>query len=638
MVLLMSAVGSVYAQDDKRDNTDYYSSGSIDPDNPNKDKIVDVLFKSDVIEENTIFAVELIAPRSIVGYYLAGEGILVVKESSGAKNIDLSLLAEEEFGALAINIDYGGGEYWKQYIYTYTAEGRTFISDTGRDTAWRRGLEYRCENGLISLAEKEAECRLFNQRLITDVVTSKTKSRGYIDGISVYGELSWIWSHGIYSGVKPLKFAKLELYELYNDGYGNFSEILLGETYSDAGGHYEIEVENKDSCEVFLRIYPESTTFRVTAYTFGYFDYHMDTSTIFAWRYWADELNFVVMADNGDDAYKALYVCQGVVVGQRYVLDMGLSVGFFSPKVNVYFPTAYSGGGDVVNISANDWDMWDTHSHEYGHAIQYRIGIWGSVYFAAITPPSGFTHKIETDHFSDGIAATYGKVFAMECAYIEAWATAFCQVAQEKYKNEYLGIPHASDGLAFQQVVINYNSVPQSGEAQEIAIAASLWHLYEILGYQGFWNATTQYGTNTLPVLISKLDAQYPQYRNQIGLSLGKHQIAPSNFQVTNRLSVSSTTPPAFVWRNNGSTAYPHDKFDLVFCDSSGNTVVVVSYLTSSAKYSDYVTYTLDSSTWSAVLAYFGNNSSSAISKVIIRGYLSALSPESGPYPSAYAT
>ena len=686
MSTLSSSAGSVYAQSVKS-NLVYVECSTGGFITPNQDNNVTVSLPSDVITENSTFEVAFSADKSIASSYFVNDGISVLSQNSKTSEQTYYLQSEKEFGKFECFFDFGDGVYQQQSIFTYTTEGKTFISTTGEDAAWFLGMCYKYNNGLITRVEMEYERSIYNQKYITystnNISQGMTVTRLSSYTFSAYGVLdTFLWAAPVANGVgavtKPLKFAKVELYDYY-DYYVYGNETPIATTYTDANGSYLFtydEDDNYDS-QVFIRVYPESTTFRVQSQTSGgnYNDYHMDSNSCYigTWSGQAQEISFSITAIySGSDICNAYYVFQGMVVGQRFALEMGMSTP--GSKLPVVYPastspvntsrTTYSisvnsttsiiTSATPINIEIvpNDKYMWDAFTHEYGHFVRIHKGLIVGNLYSSSTPGS---HTIFTDHFDDGLAAACGKAYTMEFTWNEAWATAFSQIAQEKYKSEYntgnvaYSVAYASDGIVRWADGL-YGAVPdlssydyfetENGEGQEFAIVGFLWDLsQQIMGYQNFWNVSTASGIRTLTNLTNSLNSSYPQFRNSIGLYLGVRQIAPFNFVVTNRNLVTTSTAPTFGWKICGSGSYPNNKFEICFYNSSGVLQHTITNITFSPQPANtaLITYTLSSGEWSTVLSKFSNNTMSALAYVTVNGYLTTLSPESGPYRSAFA-
>ncbi len=337
----------------------------------------------------------------------------------------------------------------------------------------------------------------------------------------------------------------------------------------------------------------------------------------------------------------AFYLAQGMVVAQRFAQAMGVN---FNKCLKVKYP--FTNGDNAfcwnkfAGIGKPYFDDFDTAMHEYGHFVEGINGTYGAnlLDFILYNP----SHSSYTDHFSD----KKSKQFAMELTWSESWATAFAQIAQEYYRSEYDKVLNFADKKHMDSVNYEeFNSMEDSGEAQEDAVIAFLWDLYDSSsksevydniswGYRTWWKNTTQSGMTTLTKFIEYINVSKPLQRSDIGELLGVHQIAPTNLTVTNLALVSTIVAPKLSWKVNGSNDNPNDKFKVVFYDSDGNQKYITQFISSSKSYNDTFTYEVSKSTWKNVLGHFSDN---ATINIAVQGYHKK-SPISGPYTSKHVS
>jgi hypothetical protein len=286
----------------------------------------------------------------------------------------------------------------------------------------------------------------------------------------------------------------------------------------------------------------------------------------------------------------AFYVAQGMVVAQRFAMAMGMNTNRF---LNVIYPFADATAfcwNQFSGIGKSSFNKFDTLTHEYGHFVEDVMGTYGSSLLDIVL--NNPNHAANTDHFYD----KDNKSFAMDLTWSEAWATAFAQIAQSYYLSEYVNkVDGFGDRLSHNYSCEDFSFNQQSNEAQEFAVIAFLWDLYDSysaaetydnvgLGYSAWWNATTKSGTTTLTKFVDIVESYYPQYRSQIGEIMGAHQIAPSNLTVVNASSLSVSAPPKLSWKVNGSKNNPNDRFQVVFYDASGNQKYATANISDNSK------------------------------------------------------
>ena len=226
----------------------------------------------------------------------------------------------------------------------------------------------------------------------------------------------------------------------------------------------------------------------------------------------------------------AAYVFQGMLVGERFAEKMGFNTNTY---VHVFYPIPienwdHEAGCTGVHpfygaaIGKDRFKDIDTLIHEYGHFVQHELGIYGCDYLEMYENDP--THVPDKDHFSD----KPDKEYAMELTWSEAWASAFSLLAQEYYAGQYKGISGFADIKIYDINYETYETLPASGEAQEDAVTAMLWDLYDAYsskesfdnvswGYQKWWSRTTIKGTYTLTHFSVFMSNYYPKDRCYYG-------------------------------------------------------------------------------------------------------------------------
>ncbi|MBR2025148.1 MAG: hypothetical protein IKA02_05010, partial [Clostridia bacterium] len=234
----------------------------------------------------------------------------------------------------------------------------------------------------------------------------------------------------------------------------------------------------------------------------------------------------------------------------------------------------------------------------------------------------------------------------MELTWSESWANAFSQLAQEFYKDEYIGISNFGDcfdnGRSMETPIIDY----RSGEAQEWAVTSLLWDVFDDSGtteahdnisstYQQWWNYTTREETYTLTDFIEVLYMYYSDIVPYVGEIMAAHQISPGNFRILNSVSVEyNQIEPRLTWKINGSEQNPNNKFDIVFYDDYGKELLYIPPFNVEKTYTETYVYSIPSDIWQEFLStHYGAYNVN----VVVRSYHSR-APLSGPYPSKYVS
>lgn len=592
----------------------------------------------------------------VTDYYYMTDGLTVTEKDTDGMQFEIS--AVDEIGSVDVYADYGNGEWIKSSVYTYQNNGTVYVSDISKDRAFYECMEAQYEAGLISMEEWEDAYTEFSHNFIIEDTTALYETTpanpsaniNLIDAsttatastsTTVTGTLRWELEDG---SKLPLRQTKIDLRDKETVG-----SSLIASTYTDSNGKFSFVFDKSEPLEnggldLFIRIYTEAKTFEVKQdLTFTYNSLATSVrenvssgSSI--------TINAYVPYDTSNNVNKSIYVLQGMVVGERFAQAMGMSTDNF---IHVLYPftlnteSAFCWGELADNcyagIGTNRFNNFDTLIHEYGHFVEVSMGNYGAqLWEMAINIP---IHKIDTDHFADKLLKDY----AMELTWSESWATAFSQIAQEYYKAEYPNVPGFADvkkdDIDFESPTIRENG----GEAQELAVIATLWDMYDsganesydniALGYRFWWEYTTKKGTYTLTDFAKFVDHYYPQNREEIGELMGQHQISPNRLRIRNKADVSELNPPELIWKVNGSSSNPNNRFQVVFFDNYGNYIYSTSYIESTKAYNSSFIYQVSLSDWTQVLKNYGGTFTINIA---VRAYHSE-EPISGPYISTYA-
>ena len=177
------------------------------------------------------------------------------------------------------------------------------------------------------------------------------------------------------------------------------------------------------------------------------------------------------------------------------------------------------------------------------------------------------------------------------------------------------------------------------------------------LGYQNWWNCTTQAGIYTLEDFISYMDSVHPELRSEIGTIMACHKISPD---APIPSTYSASEPPELTFVVNGSEAHPNNRFVVYFYDATGNYLGETDMFNQHGQYLDEdniddsfvghretVTVQIDNDVWQSVLQEIeADCATGATVYVSIGGYRyddtsSLISDDireySGPYFSPYA-
>jgi len=644
------------------DTSDFLDETTDEYNQEDEDKIEPVIKSSIVKQNETIYASYFL--EFLISDYKYSETNIIVKDIQvKGTSIVLDLQAGEGLGKIELEILLNNGKYKTDKIFTYTTNGKTFVSMKSEDDAWYLSALYRIDDGQDEVQDLESEYLLLAKRDIEEEVIYEPRitvdSAGRddllidtnIEALSskatyVTGRLRFSARTNTTGGtiIKPLKYLKVELHDRESIG-----STILGTTYTDSEGYYSFTFNNEDEwwqlenggCDLFIKAFTESYTFKIAR----------DWAVPF-WTYYAYESSTIENVSTGSTstfnftsalapdnmANNAFYVSQGLVAAQRFSMNVaGMQTSSF---LNVIYPFSTESAfayGQYSGIGQNTFDKWDTLLHEYGHFVQGIYGAYGnSLWDAILYDP---THYAHTDHIHD----KDDKRFAIQLAWSEAWATAFSLIAQDYYKTEYSGILYAGN-MTNNSASLNfetYNPTSESGEGQENAIIAFLWDLFDdydgindpndnitFNGHYYWFHRTLRSGIYSLSDFVQMMDNEYPEFRDVMGERLGYFQIAPSNVTIMN--TPTQTIPPTISWKLNGSTHNPNDRFQIVFYDSAGTQKYITGNINVSQAYNSTYSYTLSTSAWISLLSNFTGNTTIYTA---VKGYLSS-DPITGPFIS----
>ncbi len=428
-----------------------------------------------------------------------------------------------------------------------------------------------------------------------------------VGSIFVHGALSWIDDDGI---AHPLRGVKVIINnrESYNNSpvYIDHPVVMC---IADDNGKFSVEIDNAcGPLNIVARVYAGDDNVIVKRSNSTKDEYFVN-SDVHENVMVGEHVYLTVSENMNSEEGQALQISQALLTARDFVAEM---TG--SQPASVY--ASYPGLGSNCNYSRsrreisilkmnaistgnlpNSYASWDVIMHEYGHHIEYELGIIESV---------GGTHC-----FDENDADVLGnKLNGIQLSWSEAWATVFGLVAQNYYGNYLKDIRYVNDtyydSYKFSKRY-DIENVAQRiyGEAGEGCICAVLWDLFDggvekndtiELGYQAFWNVTTSNGIKTFSEFINQFYSLYPEYVNAVGANLTYYSMASTLPEINNVKDISISTAPTFSWvAQGGSARFPNDRFNLVIYDDSGSEILRTGDINTTA-------YTLTQNEWNKVL------------------------------------
>jgi hypothetical protein len=532
-----------------------------------------------MIDADDSFTVEFAFEENIIDYYVES-GVTVVDLLDDSNYVLFELAALEGECRFELFTSFVDDVYQKNTIYTFSTEGMIFISDVSEDTACLNALKYLVEQGIMTVAEVQDEYSFYIEKYFpeTEPITEPEELDPLSEGVSIASG-TIVWEDYEFTE-RPLKETRVDLYCL------SYEEIFIKTIYTNENGEFEIIYDSTQDglgagCELFVRVYCESHTFKVSSYWLT--EAYNIIPELKTGSSSPTALNYRINND-GSDKYKAFVVEQGMAIAQRYTKNQG-EIDTGSKKLNVAYPGSQNtsfcidlGFIAISSIYENDYNDWLTLGHEYAHFVQRKadildITLWDYLF-------KGRKHPSGVDLFE----VISDKEHAMNLVYSEAWAYVFSMMAYKNNPYDYYPSPiNVYDGAVTNKIALskNFSAGNDSGEGQETAIIALLRDIFverntnllsdswTPLGHDEFWDITSEAKTYQLMDFLERLEDIHPEYRSQIGKRLSYFQIAPEGLTHTN--TPDQSTPPHFSWIVNGSQYNPNNEFSIVFYDEMGN-------------------------------------------------------------------
>jgi hypothetical protein len=361
----------------------------------------------------------------------------------------------------------------------------------------------------------------------------------------------------------------------------------------------------------------------------------------------------------------AFDVADALVTGMQFVEQLDacgcLSVPISYQSLSVEFPTAggteYEPSEHLLQIGQSNQFNWVIILHEFGHYVANTMGITQS--------PGLAVHKL-----GQNLSTQFdppNKLFGMEVAWSEGFATFFALMAEDAENAPSLHIPGVLDGiLQVSGYNVNYSTsdgtafrngttvaVHSVGEDDELSVGRTLWQLYK--GPTVALPATSIIAaleasqpsilSTAVPVLmhaagaagfndLNDSDPTAVEHADDVACILTAQAVAPLLISPSPGTVVSSSAPPTFTWNPGGAgAAFPLDQFTVQFWSQNWDKKVFESPRQSGT------TYTPSSADWRTIVNST-DASGNAVSSlnVTVDGAsaadLSTGAPSTGPYKS----
>lgn len=488
-----------------------------------------------------------------------------------------------------------------QNHFEYTYDGMTFTSLLSEDDAWYKAISSPYKNGELTNYELNEMYDDFTKRNIDVSNFSSSNSDFYNNEIEINFTFCFEYlTNGKIVNI-PLKRMKVELCEkdlIEND--------VLATGYTDELGQISFLIEDvtqiiDNDFRLYAKVSAESYTFKMTKDWDLYIlpDYYFIVNVCEDTSKNVYNINPKILYNENNRVHCAFIASQGMEMGQRAALDMGMNI---EGILNVLIPICtneidsfcydlYSG---IVIRNYEDYYDFDVLIHEYAHYIQhmydaYNISLNEIINYNPV-------HSFVADHFSCN-NHNNNNDFAMKLAWTEAWATTFSEIVQNLYYNDFLD---TTTGKTYFEMfgdcyyycptamtlksIEDFTSDDNSNEAQEVAITAFLWDLFDnelmnncrfenedqiSLNFDVWWHLTLNTNISTFNDFYMRLLENRIDISCKVSELLSYHHISSYQVLVTNKHYIDEDTTPQICFFPGGSINSPNTKFKIVFLNSS---------------------------------------------------------------------
>lgn len=341
---------------------------------------------------------------------------------------------------------------------------------------------------------------------------------------------------------------------------------------------------------------------------------------------------------------QAVQIMQAVDAAQMLAHDQ-----FLSKYVLVKYPIgsncSYNSSTNTISITGNtaaqnalveSYAAWDVIAHEYGHAMEYLLGIidspGGDHYSSANMIDHYYNCDKETCNCAKTNSLSAAKSRGIGLAWSEGWATAYGTLSQayaenrfpERYQNIYTFADDyytSYNGLNYSVYYEDTESSRYKGEGNEAAVMTVLMEATFIpnLTIDYWWDLTTTGDPQTLSEFVQNFYEHevFSDYIDDLGVILTKCKIAPSVVEADTE--TLTTDIPTFSWDAQGGSDYvPNNNFQLNFYNDNEELCFSVS--------TNNTSYTLSQTQWNNILGWSGE-----LFYICVTGSQTN-SPATGPY------
>ncbi len=599
-----------------------------------------------------------------------------VTEDEDFMQFEISAIDGAEFGVFVINAIANDGTILNNTLYTYNNGEKLYISEFGKDQALYQGLKdiydlNDTNNTLITEEECVSKYADFTSEYIepcgiiewiNDALTTTVKGNisWETQGTPLYGETE--------NPTLPLRNALVQIGTKALDIF-----VPVGSGYTDSNGDYNVEIHRAlilTGQDLYIRIKLQSHTILVA--TDWFFDHYFYDEILTDEDLTSERTikrDYKIKYSNDTLLYKATYVHQGMVIGERFAKEMGFET---SRTVRVAYPggvlegdidedlenNAFCGGNAFDSsysaVGIKQYNNIDTLVHEYSHFVQISKGNYDATLVDILLYDPN--HRIEDDQYSE----KGNKKFAMHLVWTESWSSVFSAMAQKYYQGQYNNMQNYNANLC----VNDYLSVNggHKGEFQEAAVGSFLWSLFSPnvsinkynftfpLTYQEWWDITTAQGIYRLSDFIGFIENESYNLEAEIDYQSAKEYIATklTNYNISPEISSiyidpsDSNVPPTITLVMNGSATYPNNRLVIKIYDNNDELLGETSVISISKGNLETFGVAIPQNVWNEVKSQTQCYHTEEITlKICVQGYrydnIDNAYATSGPYYSSYS-
>ncbi len=554
-------------------------------------------------------------------------------------NIEIRRAYKYEFLELSYSLITQNGKMVDETLFLFENEQGVFFSNNSLIDSKRQWFSYVTMNDYITIETAKTIQELIDNdneksnielfKYSNNIYKQSQSTRGSKDTF-VSGKVKWTTRN---NSIVPIRQVLVEVYDRNSDIFG---DDCLGSTITNSYGNYSITFQNNDSAfdnggsDIYIKIYAGDGNIEVRG-SFPSVDHQESRYSVntrdraindvkTGLSYTIDET--ITMIDEDDvfreRACQAIQISQALVVARSYASEQ---MGYQPSSVDVWYPWNSAGcyyeafthsiyipylKGD--NSSYYSYESWDVIMHEYGHHIQYQIGlknIWSDIQ-SYIENGNTSAHSSLTND-----AERYGKSVGIKLAWAESWPTIFGLIAQKEYVYYIANIDTVRDSSYTAYNDLNYDLETSSirlGEACERSIMAVLWDLYDsqnetndkiTLSASDWWDLTTISGTYTFFDFIQNFYSTHPEYIDDVGQNLSYYKMCAADLSID--LGASPTACPNISWTNySGWTGHPLTTAVIAYDETETLSCIL------GLSVSNTISGLLDQSQWNHILAWEG--------------------------------